>query len=69
MLKGRADLGRVRFWFAFFAWGEYRTKRVILALYDAMTYAIETGTAYQTRLNPPPASASAAHVLEIETKR
>ena len=51
------------------AWGEYRTKRVILALYDAMAYAIETGTAYETRLNPPPASALAAHVLEIETKR
>ncbi len=35
--------------------GEYRTKRVILEIYDAMTEAQRTGTAYQTRLDPPPA--------------
>jgi hypothetical protein len=38
------------------AHGEYRTKRVILDIYDAMQQAMETGTAYQTRLNPPPAN-------------
>jgi hypothetical protein len=37
------------------AHGEYRTKRVILDLYDAMQQAMATGTAYQTRLDPPPA--------------
>jgi hypothetical protein len=34
--------------------GEYRTKRVILEIYDAMQRAIATGVAYQTRLDPPP---------------
>jgi len=36
------------------AHGEYRTKRVILEVHDAMQRAIDTGTAYQTILNPPP---------------
>jgi hypothetical protein len=34
--------------------GEYRTKRVILEMYDAMQEAIETGVAYQTPIDPPP---------------
>ncbi|MET0063029.1 MAG: N-6 DNA methylase [Candidatus Thiodiazotropha endolucinida] len=34
--------------------GEYRTKRVILEIYDAMQEAISTGQPYQTRLDPPP---------------
>ncbi len=34
--------------------GEYRTKRVVLAIYDAMQQAVRTGQPYQTRLNPPP---------------
>jgi hypothetical protein len=38
------------------AHGAYRTKRVILDLYDAMQQAMETGTAYHTRLDPPPAN-------------
>jgi hypothetical protein len=37
------------------AHGEYRTKRVILDIYDAMQQAMETGTPYHTRLDPPPA--------------
>jgi hypothetical protein len=36
------------------AYGEYRTKRLILEVYDAMTTAIEAGTPYQTVLDPPP---------------
>ena len=36
--------------------GEYRTKRVILDIYDAMQQAMETGTPYHTRLDPPPAN-------------
>lgn len=34
--------------------GDYRTKRVILEVYDAMQDSILTGQAYQTPLNPPP---------------
>jgi hypothetical protein len=34
--------------------GEYRTRRVILELYDAMQQAIDTGEPYQTRLDPSP---------------
>lgn len=45
------------------AHGEYRTKRVILEIYDAMQQAIETGVAYQTRLDPPAADPRVAHRL------
>ena len=38
------------------AHGEYRTKRVILEIYDAMAEAMQAGTVYQTRLDPPPAN-------------
>jgi hypothetical protein len=34
--------------------GEYRTRRVILEVYDAMQQAIDTGAPYQSRLDPPP---------------
>ncbi len=37
------------------AHGEYRTKRVILEIYDAMAEAARTATSYQTRLDPPAA--------------
>jgi hypothetical protein len=35
-------------------YGEYRTKRVILDIYDAMQDAIRTGEPYRTRLDPLP---------------
>lgn len=38
--------------------GEYRTKRLILKIYDEMADAIRTGQPYQTRLDPPPADPS-----------
>lgn len=38
------------------AHGEYRTKRVILEIYDQMARATGTGQPYQTPLDPPPAS-------------
>jgi N-6 DNA Methylase len=41
--------------------GDYRTKRVILEMYDAMAKAIRTGAPYQTRLDPPPADPSCRH--------
>lgn len=37
------------------AHGEYRTKRVILEIYDEMKRAMDAGEAYRTRLDPPPA--------------
>jgi len=42
-------------------YGEYRTKRVILEVYDAMAEAMKTGIAYQTIVSPPPADPSVAH--------
>lgn len=36
------------------AHGEYRTKKLILAVFDAMQEAIDTGTEYQTIVDPPP---------------
>lgn len=41
--------------------GEYRTKRVVLEIYDEMQQAMETGRPYQTRLDPPPADPKVAH--------
>jgi hypothetical protein len=41
--------------------GEYRTKRVILEVFDAMDEAERTGVPYQTRLDPPPADPRVAH--------
>ena len=43
------------------AHGEYRTKRVILEMYDAMAAAMQGGVPYQTRLDPPPADPRVAH--------
>ncbi|GAB3165129.1 hypothetical protein GCM10027059_22360 [Myceligenerans halotolerans] len=36
------------------AHGEYRTRRLILEVFDAMQRAIDTGTEYETILDPPP---------------
>jgi hypothetical protein len=41
--------------------GEYRTKRVILEVYDAMAEAIRTGKRYQTHLDPLPADRRVAN--------
>lgn len=40
---------------------DYRTKRVILEIYDAMQESMRTGRPYQTRLNPPPADPRCCH--------
>ena len=42
-------------------YGEYRTKRVILEIYDEMWRAMETGEVYRTRLVLRPADATVAH--------
>ncbi len=41
--------------------GDYRTKRVILEIYDAHTESMRTGHPYKTRLDPPPADARCCH--------
>ncbi len=41
--------------------GEYRTKRVILEVYDAMQESIRTDQPYETRLDPPPADPRCCH--------
>lgn len=46
------------------AHGEYRTKRVILEVYDELQQAIATGKPYQTRLDPPPADIRSLQNLE-----
>ncbi|MGC3998046.1 MAG: N-6 DNA methylase [Anaeromyxobacter sp.] len=43
------------------AHGEYRTKRVILEIYEAIAEAIRTRKPYQTRLDPPPSDPRVAH--------
>lgn len=42
-------------------YGEYRTKRVILEIYDKMAEAMRTGNQYKTRLDPPPADLRCCH--------
>jgi len=41
--------------------GDYRTKRVILEIYDAMHESVRIGQPYQTRLDPPPADLRNCH--------
>jgi hypothetical protein len=41
--------------------GEYRTKRVILQIYDEMAEAMRTRVPYKTHLDPPPADPRVAH--------
>ena len=41
--------------------GDYRTKRVILEIYDALAESIRAGQPYQTRLDPPPADPRCCH--------
>ena len=42
-------------------YGKYRTKRVILEMYDEMKRVMETGEMYRTRLVPGPADRAVAH--------
>ena len=46
------------------AHGEYRTKRLILEIYDELAEAIATGRPYQTRLDPPPPTPASPTRLE-----
>jgi len=40
---------------------DYRTRRVILDIYDALAESMRTGQPYQTRLDPPPADPRCCH--------
>jgi hypothetical protein len=41
--------------------GDYRTKLLILEIFDALKAAIQSGVPYATRLDPPPADPRVAH--------
>ena len=41
--------------------GDYRTKRTILEIYDALAASMQTGQPYPTRLDPPPVDARCCH--------
>ena len=45
---------------------EFRTKRVVLEMYDEIAVAKQAGCAYQTRLNPVPADPSCCHAPTID---
>jgi hypothetical protein len=42
-------------------YNDYRTKRVILEIYDELAQSIRTGQPYQTHLEPPPADPRCCH--------
>ena len=53
-------------------YGEYRTKNLILEIYDAMQHAKETGQTYQTLLNPfpgPPQTADGSFISMYQLDR
>jgi hypothetical protein len=41
--------------------GEFRTKRLIIEIFDTLAEPTRTDTHHQTRLNPPPADPAACH--------
>jgi hypothetical protein len=47
----------------------YRTKRVILEIYEAMADIAGTGFPYQTRLSPPPAAVNVTHQTAIQPRQ
>jgi len=49
--------------------GDFRTKLVILDIYDRLQEAIDTGEPYQTTLDPPPAAASLAQPAGQDDER
>jgi len=49
--------------------GAYRTRLVILDIYDRLQEATDTGEPYRTRLDPPPADPALAHPARPEDER
>lgn len=48
--------------------GEYRTKRLVLEVFDAITEAKRAGMPYRTRLDPPAADPSCCHRAQVAAK-
>jgi hypothetical protein len=48
--------------------GEYRTKRVILEIYDDLAKASASGHRYETRLDPPPAADECRHRADLDRR-
>ena len=47
--------------YEFRQYGEYRTGRLVLEIFDSITAAVASGCEYQSRLDPPPADPRVAH--------
>lgn len=47
-------------------YGRYRTKEMILSIYDEMQEAVRGGGEYKTRLEPPPGDRRCCHEPRIE---
>jgi hypothetical protein len=47
-------------------YSEFRTKRVVLEIYDEITTAKRAGRPYKTRLNPVPADPSCCHSPRVK---
>lgn len=50
------------------AFGSYRTKEMILAIFDEMQESIRTGTDYRTKLSPEPGNRAYCHPAMAERK-
>ncbi len=48
------------------AYGEYRTQRVILEIYDELARSTRTGVPYRTRLSPPAGDPGVCHPPKVE---
>jgi hypothetical protein len=48
------------------AYGRYRTKEMILAIYDEMQEAVKAGKEYRTRVSPPPGDPRCCHAPRAE---
>jgi hypothetical protein len=48
---------------------EFRTKRLVLEIYDAIADAMRSGQPYRTRLDPPPADPRCCHPSETPRRQ
>lgn len=49
-------------------WGSYRTKEMILEIYDEMQEAVRSGGEYKTKLDPPPGDKRCCHREREQTR-
>jgi hypothetical protein len=50
------------------AYGSYRTKEMILSIYDEMQEAVQSGGEYRTKLEPPPGDRRCCHPAREQVK-